>query len=292
MEQLASKARTVRDLAWFAPPWLYVAGFVVWAVYTRANGLGYIALSIPQYIAAGVGFSAFLAALLAGDWMGIKSFQNLDAASKRPNWLREENVRRRFLARILLQAVFVSLLTFLWALFTILLLALTSSLWVAVGAALVAWFLGHVVYLVTVIATRYDDQGADGDYEDSSDVPEAPISHDNQRATWLLHGAMMAIPAIVIYAIVVLPLVGSSFGGADERTGWLDIHADLVAPATVQALTNSSDPANGTVRTELLIVFHMDEDLWLVRLHEEGRSAGRLFELDAAVVAAVVWEHR
>ncbi len=260
----------------------YLAGFLAWAAFSNFYGLGFLALTAQQYLAAGI----VILALIFG-WTFLVD-----------QWdLRIEETVSHAWSRWATRASFHCVAPF------VVLVLVLSAVQALRGVTLVRVDIISFSVAIALVALAMDAMLA-GIERRASKAPStrAPQHEEDQRrflaearaarrrGRTMLRTPVVAVAFVVLFGALALPHVEPGFGGARPRQAILELDgASLSDSLKHLLLANDTLTAGGTVRTVPVNILFIDGDEVLFRLVGQDLQKGALYSINWATVHSITW---
>ncbi|HEX2066972.1 MAG TPA: hypothetical protein VHI93_09190 [Candidatus Thermoplasmatota archaeon] len=273
----------------------YILGFLAWSIYALRNQLGFLRLSVPQYLVVGEMFGAILAGLVLLDYVMAKGLWKHYAHKPATRRFRTERLAMEALAKALALVALSFLLKWTSAI-----IPLVDS--DAAFGTLNLVFIGSLAIAILLL-------GAGVLHHLSDNGKGKRVGKLRPREGGVVGvSAAWAITLFLTFPTAFLPAIPLEFGGAQPRLAHLDVDATQMAHETGLALVPASqwDSRNHTVRTVKVWVLFDGIDSLLVQpaalsangtvlprpdanLFGFAARHGETFHVSSSVVKAKIW---
>lgn len=271
----------------------YLAGYWGWGYYAKSEGLGFLHLSTPQFLAAGMSLL-----ILDACAVGLLYFAFELVAESTKKWPatfvnRLWRVLLEFLALGVGGVVLEIVIGSVGNMFGL----LDFSGFMETHTLVLAFLFPSGIYLFLLIsftAPRLGDAARwlwthwnKNKLERKAAPPLGKRSQEFHSAA-RVSGLIFMAP---LMALFFLPALSPSFGGAEPRHAYLDLERGSVSPDTLARLVPQSmlNSTSGVLRTDELVVLFDNGDTLMVRRADHPKANDPLYDLSQSVVRARIW---
>lgn len=277
-------------------PAMYVLGFLGWSIHAKQYGLGFLPLSLVQYLVPGAVMLAMMAVSLASYYFLRVVFQpKIEKSAAEGRFLRPALAHANLLGLSLM--IGGSSIFYLRVIFPVFSFSAVEQPFLFILGLMLALYAGAcLVFLLAIYYMRVVDKSIKIHKRDQVASPSRPAeSHPWKEGDAKIPAIITIISvAFLVFSLLMFPHLSSEFGGGEIRTATFDLDHREVSTATLARLwpdwnvTGQED----IVRTPKATVLFVNEDFVLVRPATEDNRTGALFELSRSSVKTIIWSSR